>query len=141
MNKAILGFMALVLCSAAPLYAQDKGPAEITLQTEEAKKPALFPHAKHQAALDCATCHHGMADGKQVPYKPGDTIAKCASCHNSDVLAGIEFTPEGEKKALKLDTLKGAGHGRCLACHKAVKAQDPSKKELTKCSTCHPKKG
>lgn len=140
MKKAVIGCIGLMLCLTTPLFAKNQGPAEITLQTAEAKKPAFFPHAKHQAALDCATCHHSMADGKQVAYKSGDPIAKCGSCHNSDVLPGVEYTPEGEKKALKMDTLKGAGHGRCLACHKAVAAKDPEKKELKKCSTCHPKK-
>lgn len=140
MKRAVIGFIGLLLCASSQVYAQEKGPADITLQTAEAKKPAVFPHAIHQEAYDCSTCHHGMADGKKVPYKAGDTIAKCNSCHNSDVLAGVSYTPEGEKKALKLDTLKGAGHGRCLACHKAIKAQDPAKKALASCKTCHPKK-
>ncbi len=139
MKKAVIGFMGLVLCASTPLFAQDKGPEEIVLQTAEAKKPAFFPHAKHQAALECATCHHSMANGKQVPYKEGDAIAKCDSCHNKDILAGVEFTPEGEDKPLQMDTLKGAGHGRCLACHKSFAAKDPEKKDLKKCTTCHSK--
>ena len=54
------------------------------------------------------------------------------------------FPTEGEKLAgktkgkLKLDTLKGAGHGNCLECHKE-QAKDPAKKALKSCKTCHPK--
>ena len=119
--------------------AVDAGPAEITmvLETSKKPKPAVFPHKKHQDTLKCADCHHSMADdGKQVPYVDGQEIGKCASCHNKDKLAGKL------KGKLKLDTIKGAGHGTCLACHKEMAKKDPAlkAKKIDKCKACHPKK-
>lgn len=110
----------------------DAGPADITMEGE--KKSAVFPHKKHQDAFSCAECHHSMADGKQVAYVDGQEIKKCGECHNKDVLAGKMLDK------LKLDTLKGAGHGNCLACHKKMAKEKPELKALSKCSTCHPKK-
>ena len=43
----------------------DNGPAEITLNPD-GTKPVMFPHAKHQAKNECATCHHKVVDGKRV---------------------------------------------------------------------------
>ena len=131
------GVMSLFImsCAAILAFAADTGPAEITLGAS-GKKPAVFPHKKHQDAFKCADCHHGMADGKQVPYVEGQKIEKCETCHNPNVLAGKT------KGSLALDTLKGAGHGNCLECHKEKAASDPAMKEkkIDKCDTCHPKK-
>ena len=118
----------------------EKGPAEITVgNSKSAKpKPALFPHAKHQDELkiDCAECHHGMADGKQVAYSDSLEIQKCETCHTGDTLAGKKLGK------LKLDTIKGAGHGNCLACHKEMAKNDAAlkAKKIDKCAACHPKK-
>jgi len=83
----------------------------------------------------CTDCHHGAKDGKQVPYTEGMEIGKCESCHNEKVLAGKTKGP------LKLDTLKGAGHGNCLECHKEMVKKDPAMKDkkLDKCTSCHAK--
>lgn len=140
-RKALVCGTAVVflLCGlAGASFADEKnGPETITLTaTGSAKpKPATFPHKKHQETLKCAECHHSMQDGKQVPYTEGMKIEKCESCHNPEKLAGKT------KGALKLDTLKGAGHGNCLECHKAMVAKDPALKEkkLDKCTTCHAK--
>ena len=129
-----------VLCGAvmSSLATVDKGPADITIVgSKSAKpKPAIFPHAKHQEAFKCAECHHGMADGKQVPYSETLEIQKCEVCHTGDALAGKT------KGKLKLDTIKGAGHGNCLDCHKAMAKKDPAlkAKKIDKCAACHPKK-
>lgn len=111
------------------------GPADIVLE-EGGKKPAQFPHKKHQDAFKCGECHHQMTkDGKQVPYTDGQEIKKCGECHNATVLAGKM------KDKLALDTLKGAGHGNCVECHKAKKDEPAVKdKKLDKCDTCHVKK-
>ncbi len=129
---------AFLLCGlACTSFAGDTGPETITLTaTGSAKpKPATFPHKKHQETLKCGDCHHGMQDGKQVPYADGMEIGKCESCHNPEKLAGKT------KGALKLDTLKGAGHGNCLECHKEMVKKDPALKEkgIDKCTTCHAK--
>ncbi len=126
----LLGAVIFAMAAANP------GPADITIDAA-GKKPAVFPHKKHQDGFKCAECHHGMAaDGKQVPYADGQEVKKCGDCHNATVLAGKM------KDKLALDTLKGAGHGNCLECHKAKAAADPAMKEkkLDKCETCHPKK-
>ncbi|MCP4338926.1 MAG: cytochrome c3 family protein [Desulfobulbaceae bacterium] len=120
--------------------ADKKGPAEIKMVGSKSKKPkpALFPHAKHQDELKiaCAECHHGMADGKQVAYSDSLEIQKCETCHTGDALAGKKLGK------LKLDTIKGAGHGNCLACHKKMAKSDPAlkAKKIDKCAACHPKK-
>lgn len=137
-KKAIItvAAAAFILCGIASLSnAGDTGPAEMTLQVTDSKKPkpAFFPHKKHQDSLQCADCHHGMADGKQVAFAEGQEIGKCESCHNSEKLAGKTAGKE------KLDTFKGAAHANCLACHKEAGAKDEAKKELSKCTTCHKK--
>jgi hypothetical protein len=128
-----------VLCGAISYsMAVEAGPAEITVADSKSKKPkpAVFPHKQHQDAFKCGDCHHGMADGKQVPYADGQEIQKCETCHTGDTLAGKT------KGKLKLDTIKGAGHGNCLACHKEMAKKDAALKEkkIDKCATCHPKK-
>lgn len=130
-----LAASAFIFCGIATLNAADMGPEEITLEIADSKKPkpAYFPHKAHQDALACAECHHSMADGKAVPYEEGQAVQKCAECHNGDVLAGKT------KGKDKLDTLKGAFHGNCLVCHKAVAEKDETKKDLKKCATCHKK--
>lgn len=134
---AILVAAACFLCAGATLsFGADPGPADLLLKSEgEMKKPpAVFPHKAHQDAFGCGDCHHGMsADGAQVPYEDGQEIGKCTSCHNAEKLAGKT------KGKLKLDTYKGAAHGNCLECHKAVAKKDESKKDLKKCATCHVK--
>ena len=118
----------------------NKGPADITVgNSKSAKpKPAVFPHAKHQNELNiaCAECHHGMADGKVVAYSDSLEIQKCETCHTGDALAGKKLGK------LKLDTIKGAGHGNCLACHKEMAKSDAAlkAKKIDKCAACHPKK-
>lgn len=139
MLKKILacGVMSLFVASFAAIlaFAADPGPADITMG-EGGKKPAVFPHKKHQDTIKCEECHHGMTDGKKVPYVEGQKIEKCDTCHNANVLAGKT------KGNLALDTLKGAGHGNCLECHKEKANADPALKEkkIDKCETCHPKK-
>lgn len=130
---------AFVFCGIVSLSnaSDNMGPEEMTLETTDSKKPkpAFFPHKAHQDALQCADCHHGMADGKQVAYSEGQEIGKCESCHNSnsEVLAGKTAGKD------KLDTFKGAAHANCLACHKEVAKKDETKKDLKKCATCHKK--
>ncbi len=122
-----------VICGTSLSSFADKGPEVITMESK--KKPAVFPHKKHQDAFSCADCHHSMGDdGKQVAYAEGQAVEKCASCHNKEKLAGKTLGK------LKLDTIKGAGHGNCLACHKAKAKENADLKKIAKCGTCHPKK-
>jgi len=106
--------------------AKDTGPEVITMQTEQAKKPAVFPHRKHQEMMECTTCHHTKdAEGKQIPLPEDQHPAKCDSCHNKD------FANKS------LDGLMKVGHARCKGCHKDGL---DGKKGPTKCEGCHPKK-
>lgn len=138
----------ILVCSVVSMFimggavissmATDAGPADITItDSKSAKpKPAQFPHKAHQDKFECGECHHGMgADGKQLAYSADLKIEKCETCHTGDKLAGKM------KDKLKLDTIKGAGHGNCLECHKKMAAADPALKEkkIDKCAACHPK--
>ena len=111
----------LAMLTAGIATATDAGPADITLKTAAAKKPAPFPHKKHQDMLECAKCHHN-AEGKYVE----GAVGKCASCHNKDIANE------------KLNSFKKAAHKKCKGCHKAMKKE--GKKAPTKCTGCHPKK-
>lgn len=104
--------------------ANGTGSAEMVLKTADAKKPATFPHEKHQKmeGNTCGTCHHSKgADGKQAAYVEGQTIQKCETCHNA------EMANE------KLNSFKNVAHVLCKGCHKAKEAEGAS----TKCTTCH----
>ncbi|HBI15553.1 MAG TPA: cytochrome C [Desulfobulbaceae bacterium] len=100
MKKAIIYSVAVAfLCVAGfagmSMAADDKGPAEITLKTAEGKKPAVFPHAKHQEKQECDLCH------KAASYTPGAWTketghAQCQTCHK-----------ENENKEL----------AKCKTCH------------------------
>lgn len=130
----ICAFFLVCFC-AGQTIASDTGPAEMRLTSEgkSKKPPAVFPHKAHQDHITCSECHHDIKDGKQVPYKEGQEIKKCVSCHNKEVLPGIK------KGKNKLDTFKGAAHENCVTCHKSVAKQDPDKKKLKSCKNCHQK--
>ena len=118
--------MSMGLGVTMSLAEVDKGPADITLNTD-GKKPAVFPHAAHQARLACGECHHYQDDaGAQTACMDDtlDKIAKCDTCHNAN------FANE------KLRTWKDIGHGNCKSCHTKMKDEGAP----TKCGACHPKK-
>ena len=101
--------------------AVKNGPEETVLKTAQAKKPAFFPHKKHQGKYPCGKCHHGKsASGTRVKYTPETVVYKCTTCHNSDM-------PNKELNSFKL-----AGHNLCRECHR--KNQNITS---AKCSTCH----
>jgi cytochrome c553 len=124
-TTAIVFILGIVIAGGISIAGDSStGPEEMVLKTAAAKKPANFPHRKHQENFECATCHHNQSnDGKQTPYVEGQVIQKCASCHNKDMA-----NP-------KLNSFKLAGHGKCKECHKKNKDTAP-----TKCGGCHPKK-
>jgi len=102
------------------------GPADMTLKTEQAKKPAAFPHHKHQDMMECGECHHSKGPGgEKVPYEEGMEIKSCPTCHNEQM----------ENK--KLNSYMKAAHENCRGCHK--EAAKEGKNAPTKCSGCHPK--
>jgi len=99
------------------------GPTEIVLKTEQARKPAYFPHKKHQQKYLCGRCHHGKGpSGKIAKYNETTVIYKCTSCHNLNM-------PNEELNGFQL-----IGHKLCRECHR--KNQNITS---AKCSTCHRK--
>ena len=94
------------------------GPADITLQTESARKPADFPHRQHQESFGCTVCHHAKDDVM--------VINKCASCHNADI------------SNAEVNSYKKAAHILCKDCHKKVNT-DGGEAPI-KCSGCHVRK-
>lgn len=117
-QAVITGFVVLTIAGIAFGVEVSIGPAEMTLQTESARKPADFPHRQHQDAYSCTACHHAM-DGIM-------TIDKCANCHTRDI-ANAE-----------VDTYKKAAHKLCKDCHKKV--NEAGSDAPIKCSGCHTKK-
>jgi hypothetical protein len=126
LTLALTGAFALLLSAGGALAEVEKGAPDMILQTTQAKKPAVFPHAKHQAVLACTDCHHGKnEDGTQKAYVDGDQIRECVSCHNKEDMPN---------KAL--DSFKNAAHINCKDCHKEM-AKAGKITGPTKCSGCH----
>ncbi len=122
---AVCGF-ALAISTAVCTAAEEKGPAEMILNTAKAKKPAFFPHAKHQNTLQCAECHHEKnKDGSQKPYVEGQKIQKCEICHNKKDMTNK-----------KLNSFKNSAHAKCKSCHKIMK-KEGKVTGPTKCKGCH----
>lgn len=100
---------------------RSNGPEEMILQTSQARKPAYFPHKKHQEKFTCGTCHHGTdPSGRLAQYTEATIITKCTACHNTDM-------PNEELNDFQL-----IGHKLCRECHR--KNQDITS---ARCSTCH----
>ena len=145
MTNRTLVFGVVSVFLLVGLYAHlavgaDKGPADMVLQTTKDKasvpKSAIFPHALHQAAYACGTCHHTKKDGKQSPYVEGMTIQKCEECHFSG--SGMPSEDDDAKGIVKLDSFKDAAHARCRACHNKEKAAKPELNAKWKgCLPCH----
>lgn len=94
------------------------GPADITLQTESARKPADFPHRQHQELYSCTACHHAKNEIM--------VIDKCGSCHTQDM------------NNAEVNSFKKAAHVMCKDCHKKV--NDGGMDAPIKCSGCHAQK-
>ena len=114
----VSGFVSLFIVANAFAIEVSIGPADMTLQTEAARKPADFPHRQHQEAYPCTACHHAK-DEIMV-------IAKCAGCHTKNI-----SNPD-------VNSYKKAAHKLCNDCHKEV--NDAGKDAPIKCSGCHAKK-
>lgn len=119
LNKIVLLCVAaLVIAGSAIAVEVNIGPADITLQTEAARKPATFPHRDHQDMFACTACHHAKEEVM--------TIDKCAGCHTKDI------------SNADVNSYKKAAHKLCKDCHKEVNKE--GKAAPIKCSGCHPKK-
>jgi predicted CXXCH cytochrome family protein len=117
-EAVVTGFILLLLAGGAFGVEVSIGPADIVLQTEEARKPADFPHRQHQEAYSCTVCHHAK-DEIMV-------IAKCGACHTKDISNS------------DVNSFKKAAHKLCKDCHKKV--NDAGMDAPIKCSGCHVKK-
>jgi predicted CXXCH cytochrome family protein len=114
----IIVFAAFFIAASAYGVEVSIGPADITLQTEAARKPSAFPHRQHQDSYACTACHHAK-DEVMV-------IDKCASCHNKEI-----SNPD-------VNSYKKAAHKLCKDCHKVVNKE--GSEAPIKCSGCHVKK-
>jgi len=114
----LIGFVSFFIAGSAFGLEINIGPADITLQTEAARKPADFPHRQHQEAYSCLTCHH--ARGEIM------VIDKCANCHTKAI------------SNADVNSYKKAAHKMCKDCHKKV--NEEGRDAPIKCSGCHVKK-
>lgn len=114
----LLCVAALVIAGSAIAVEVSIGPADMTLQTEAARKPATFPHRDHQDMFACTACHHAKEEVM--------TIDKCAGCHTKEI------------SNADVNSYKKAAHKLCKNCHKEVNKE--GKAAPIKCSGCHPKK-
>jgi len=114
----ILGVIVLFTTGNAFCVEVSIGPENITLQTESARKPADFPHRRHQESFGCTACHHAK-DEIMV-------IDKCGSCHTKEI-----SNPA-------VNSFKKAAHKLCKDCHKEMNKE--GSEAPIKCSGCHLKK-
>jgi hypothetical protein len=121
-----LGAFAPRQASAQDKPAVDKGPETVTLTAPLGD--VTFPHAKHQAATECTSCHHASKTEKPLTAEH----QKCSDCHTKEAVAPMTTT------------LRFAMHntaektGTCLSCH--VKEDEAGKKAPLRCPECHIKK-
>ncbi|MEN8233187.1 MAG: cytochrome c3 family protein [Thermodesulfobacteriota bacterium] len=118
LQLTVIGLVVLFVAGNASGVEVSIGPADITLQTEAARKPADFPHRQHQDSYACTACHHAK-DEIMV-------IDKCAGCHTKEI-----SNPD-------VNSYKKAAHKLCKDCHKEVNKE--GSEAPIKCSGCHQKK-
>ena len=118
LKLTVIGLAVLFIAGNAFGVEVSIGPADITLQTEAARKLADFPHRQHQDSYACTACHHAK-DEVMV-------IDKCAGCHTKEI-----SNPD-------VNSYKKAAHKLCKDCHKEVNKE--GSEAPIKCSGCHPKK-
>jgi len=82
---AVLFAVGLFLSSSLVKAEEDKGPAEITLTTADAKKPAVLPHHKHQERMKCDDCHKSENFAPAADAWTKDMgHALCKDCHKAN---------------------------------------------------------
>ncbi|WP_417910330.1 cytochrome c3 family protein [Candidatus Electronema sp. PJ] len=145
MRKTLVFGAALALICGSGVMTitsaqNDQGPEHLVITdgSPSSANPAYFPHRDHQNRLkDCGICHHGKgADGKQVPYKAGETKQqKCNTCHNKNA-DGVSL----DGRLPGISPIQRAGHGRCQGCHKDKTSTKTPPVQLLACPTCHTKK-
>jgi len=118
LKLTVIGLAVLFIAGNAFGVEVSIGPADITLQTEAARKLADFPHRQHQDSYACTACHHAK-DEVMV-------IDKCVGCHTKEI-----SNPD-------VNSYKKAAHKLCKDCHKEVNKEGGE--APIKCSGCHPKK-
>ncbi|MEF2145787.1 MAG: cytochrome c3 family protein [Desulfovibrionaceae bacterium] len=114
---ALMGVFALSVAVAADA---PKGDVEIKFPGDKTKYGKLmFSHEKH-AAQKCETCHHKMAESKDM---------KCTTCHK-DTASANKKNPDSFDSAFHSKKAEAS----CVGCHAKMK------KGPTKCNDCHTKK-
>ncbi|MFH2045304.1 MAG: sulfate respiration complex hexadecaheme cytochrome HmcA [Pseudomonadota bacterium] len=125
--------------SSQKIIPDEKIPEKVKIGVlSEKYEEAVFPHRKVLKTLEsnikdnkiaayfhnekttlCASCHHNSPASLKPP--------KCASCHGKTLNSSEDGRP----------ALKGAYHGQCIDCHKAMGINDPA---ATDCIKCHKEK-
>jgi len=120
MKKIMSLIMACAFILVGVLALATNAPEKVVIDGLKAKKaPVSFNHKAHVDKLEgkCETCHHKWD-------KKGE-VQGCLTCHKGvdkkDKKSGYAAFHKGERS--------------CKGCHKKT-----GKKEMTKCSFCHPKK-
>lgn len=133
----LAGLSLFVVSASGVVIAAEK--AVIKIDQIPGKKGAVtFNHGKHineykakgGAAITCKDCHHTL---KSAADKAG--AKACSECHvkpgeAQKGKAPFLYAAEGDK----IDQKSVIYHGRCLDCHKAMKAEG---KDIAGCKTCH----
>jgi len=148
MNKKLLTwFLAASIAAifiATGLNAGTKAPDTIKMDfnayTKRTKTPPKFSfveftHKKHAEdyKVSCGECHHDK-DNKPLTLKAGDSVQKCAECHN--------IMEKDKKNPKDIMALENAMYGNCIDCHKQanIKAGDPKGMKgnaPVSCNNCH----
>lgn len=119
----IAAFLAAAVFVAGPAFSQaDMETVPTTGFAATTRKPAVFPHDRHNEKAqiaDCGVCHHGEKDGRQDPKNTSEGTP-CSDCHAEKAKPGR--TP-----------LMRAFHRQCMGCH-----LDVNKGPVT-CGQCHVK--
>ena len=143
--SVIIAMAVAFLCSMG--FAKDAEKImtlNSTVYKKHKKALVKFSHEAHAkdekyGPVPCADCHHVYKDGKNV-WKEGDEVQKCQECHKE---AKAPKAKKGEPKMSKEEKILkyhySAIHANCVGCHKKVAKKDPGKKEIAKCTACHPK--
>ena len=117
-------FLAAVFVGVNAYSQDDVTHVEDSAFVEHMRPPVPFMHDEHNETAeieDCAECHHGVEDGKQVDYITSED-QECSECHLAD--------ESGKDRPRDLITRY---HQNCKGCHLEKKAGP------VQCCECHAK--
>lgn len=143
---------------AVPLPLALAASALLLFRAQGGTRP-VFPHDKHaEAGVECATCHAGAAESKNLKTSLVPRIDVCQGCHEQTDLKSWGFRRVPERKSgfrrfshqkhlaagMSCETCHGAmahaeqaakgkgmiGHPLCMQCHDGIRQSND-------CQDCH----